>query len=464
MSKSINLLEGSISRGLLRLSLPLMASSLIGIAYTITDAMWLGRLSTQAVSSVGTTHFYVWMLQAIALIASVGISVGLSQAYGSKNQEEARQVMKAGLAVCLGLCFLASLGLFLASDPIISIYKLSAKAHQDAVGYLKIVSLGTIFIFMTPFLTASFYARGDSLTPFKISILALVFNIVFDPILIFGWGPFPRLEVAGAAIASVLAQCLAVLLLLYASYISKGVLFQIKKTTPLDPHHIKDIFSLGIPACIHSLIHAFVGMVLVSYVSGYGQTFIAVYTIGSQLESLAWMSAEGFSQAMTTFMGQNYGAKKFHRLHRGYQTGMAIVGSFGLASTLLLFFGRQNLFSLFLPKDLETAYYGGQYLVILSFSQIFMTLEIGTAGALNGLALTKYPAIIATVFNLFRIPLALVLMPAFGVNGIWVAMSVSSILKGIFHVAIYFYFQKQTDHFSKNMGKYVSRIAQEGEL
>lgn len=144
--------------------------------------------------------------------------------------------------------------------------------------------------------------------------------------------------------------------------------------------------------------------------------------------------------------------------------GMVIVGSFGLVSILLLPFGRQNLFSLLLPKDLGTACYGGQYLVILFLSQIFITLEIGTTGALNDPILIKYPAIIAIVFNLFRIPLALVLTPVLGVSGTWVVVSVSSVLRGIFHMAVYFYFQKQTDHFSENMDKYVSGAAQEEEL
>lgn len=464
MTKRVNLLEGSIPKGLLKLSVPLMASSLIGIAYSITDSMWLGRLSTEAVSAVGTTHFYVWMLQAIALIASTGINVGLSQAFGRGQREEAREVMKAGVFVCLSLAFVITIALFFLADPILSLYKLNATTHESAVSYLKIVSLGTVFIFSIPLLTASFYAQGDSVTPFKVAILALITNIILDPVLIFGLGIFPRLGVEGAALASVLAQALASGILIFISYRSRDILFQIGQGVDLAKNRVKDIFSLGIPTCIHSLIHAFVGMILVAYVADFGQDYIAIYTIGSQLESLAWMSSEGFSQALTTFTGQNYGAKKFHRLKKGYLVGMNIVGIFGLASTCLLFFGRENLFALFLPKDPQTALYGGQYALILSFSQIFMTFEIGTAGALNGLALTKYPAIIATIFNVFRIPLAWMLMPSYGVNGVWMAMSISSILKGILHVAFFFYIQEKTSGFSQNMGKYISRIAREDEI
>ena len=463
-AREVNLLEGSISRGLLSLAMPLMASALIGIAYGITDSMWLGRLSTGAVSAVGTTQFYTWMLQSLALISSVGTSVGLSQAHGRKDQEDAKEVMRAGLTVCLSLCFVATVVLFFASDAIMSAYQLEGRTHQDAVRYLQIVSLGAVFLFMIPLLTASFYARGNSIIPFKISICALLFNIIFDPVLIFGWGPFPKLGVSGAAIASVLAQALATTLLLFASHRSRGILFQVDKDTKLDLNHVKNIFSLGIPACIHSLVHALVGMVLVGYIAGYGQAFIAVSTIGAQLESLAWMSAEGFSQAMTTFMGQNYGAKKFDRLRRGYLSGMLIVGSFGLVTALLLFFGRESLYKIFLPNDPQTVLYGAQYLFIISFSEIFMTLEIGTAGALNGLALTKYPAILATIFNLFRIPLAWLLMPRFSINGIWAAMSISSILKGVSHLIIYFYLEKRTCSFSKHMGKYISRMSMEEEI
>ncbi len=232
MSKSVKLLEGSISRGLLKLSLPLMASSLIGIAYTITDAMWLGRLSTQAVSSVGTTHFYVWMLQALALIASVGIKRGSFPGLWQQKPRRGKTGYEGWPDRLSGPKPPGCPGPLFGQRPHYFHLSTFSQGPPGCRDLFKNHQPGDCLYLYAPFLTASFYAQGDSLTPFKISILALVFNIVFDPVLIFGWGPFPRLEVAGAAIAFVLAQVLATSLLLYASYIRKGVIFQMRKPPP----------------------------------------------------------------------------------------------------------------------------------------------------------------------------------------------------------------------------------------
>src|SRR5699024_9372670 len=100
------------------------------------------------------------------------------------------------------------------------------------------------------------------------------------------------------------------------------------------------------------------------------------------------------------------GSRKFERLQDGFCTGMRIIVTIGIAVSLLLYFGNEALFSIFVPKDPDTIARGGDYLKIISLSQTFMTIEIITGGAMNGLGLTKYPAIVSTVFNLARIPTA----------------------------------------------------------
>ena len=134
---------------------------------------------------------------------------------------------------------------------------------------------------------------------------------------------------------------------------------------------------------------------------------------------------------------------------------MKIVNIIGIFATVLLFFFAENLFRLFIPKDPHAIVAGIDYLKILAFSQYFMTLEIGTTGMLNGLGLTRYPAINSMVFNVSRIPMALLLMPIFHVNGIWLAMTLSSVLKGIFLTIVYYYLRKKTQGFRINMKSYL---------
>lgn len=167
------------------------------------------------------------------------------------------------------------------------------------------------------------------------------------------------------------------------------------------------------------------------------------------------MTADGFSVAFSAFFGQNFGAKNYERLHHGRREAMKIINIIGISTSLLLFFFAENLFTLFIPRDPEAIIKGIDYLKIVSISQYFMALEIGTTGMLNGLGLTKYPAINAMILNISRIPLALILMPIFAANGIWIAMSLSSVLKGIFLTLIYYYLRNKTDGFKINMKTYV---------
>ncbi|WP_297393865.1 MATE family efflux transporter, partial [uncultured Peptoniphilus sp.] len=196
-------------------------------------------------------------------------------------------------------------------------------------------------------------------------------------------------------------------------------------------------------------------MILNKYIASFGALYIAVYSIGSQIESISWMTADGFSVAFSAFFGQNFGAKNYERLHHGRREAMKIVNIIGISTSLLLFFFAKNLFTLFIPRDPEAIIKGIDYLKIVSISQYFMALEIGTTGMLNGLGLTKYPAINAMILNISRIPLAFILMPIFAANGIWIAMSLSSVLKGIFLTLIYYYLRNKTDGFKINMKTYV---------
>lgn len=453
--REVNLLKGDIFSALLKMALPLMGTAFVQMAYSLVDLMWLGRLSTGAVAAVGTCSFLVWIAQSITLIAKTGISVGLSQAYGRGDSKSAKEVWVSGFILNLIFCLSLTILYISMRNKIIGIYNLDSEVHKMAADYLLIVSAGLIFTFLNPVLSAAFFSKGNSITPFKISIISLFINLILDPFLIFGLSIFPKLGIKGAALATVFAQMISTLLYLYVGYKDREIFVRTNYFTIPQKEYFRSILSLGFPASLQSLIHAMVGMVLNKYIASFGALYIAVYSIGSQIESISWMTADGFSVAFSAFFGQNFGAKNYERLHNGRREAMKIINIIGISTSLLLFFFAKNLFTLFIPRDPEAIIKGIDYLKIVSISQYFMALEIGTTGMLNGLGLTKYPAINAMILNISRIPLAFILMPIFAANGIWIAMSLSSVLKGIFLSLIYLYLRKRTDGFRINMKTYV---------
>ena len=453
--REVNLLRGNIFSALLKMALPLMGTAFVQMAYSLVDLMWLGRLSTEAVAAVGACSFLVWIAQAITLIAKTGVSVGLSQSYGRNDEDSSKKIWIAGFAINLIFCLGLMILYISMRNEIIGFYRLEESVHTMAVDYFLIVSLGLIFTFLNPILSAAFFAKGNSITPFKISIISLVINLILDPFLIFGIWIFPQMGIRGAALATILAQMISSLLYLYVGIGAREIFVRTNYLKIPEASYYKSILNLGLPAALQSLIHASVSMILNRYIASFGALYIAVYSIGSQIESISWMTADGFAVAFSAFFGQNFGAKNYERLHDGRREAMKIVNIIGIFATVLLFFFAENLFRLFIPKDPDAIVAGIDYLKILAFSQYFMALEIGTTGMLNGLGLTRYPAINAMVLNISRIPMALLFMPIFQVNGIWLAMTLSSILKGIFLTLIYYYLRKKTQGFRINMKTYV---------
>jgi len=302
-----------------------------------------------------------------------------------------------------------------------------------AVDYLVIISYGLVFFFLNPVFSGIFNGSGDSATPFKINAIGLLINMILDPLMIMGIGPFPAMGVKGAALATIIAQFVVVLVFISVCKKKTELFSRIKFfETPLEKEYIQTVFKLGLPMAVEQGIFAGIAMIIARIIAQWGATPVAVQKVGSQIESISWMTAGGFSTAISAFVGQNYGAGKWDRIKEGYKKGLQIVGTIGIFATILLIFAAEPLFKVFIPNDPEALEIGIRYLRILGISQFFMTIEIASQGAFNGLGKTIPPSLVGTTFNTLRIPMALILSSTFlNLDGVWWSISISSIFKGI---------------------------------
>lgn len=458
MRESRNLLEGDILSSLTKMALPLMGIAFIQMTYSFVDLIWIGRLSTDAVAAVGSAGFFIWVANAVAIIIKTGMSVELAQAYGRGDIKDVKDISVGGVHLAILLCLILTSIYLIFKNQIYGFFNLEASVFDLSIAYHEIISVGLVFTFANAFLTASFYSQGNSSTPFRTSIIALVFNIIMDPILIFGLGPIPAMGVRGAALATVLAQALSVLIYIIFGKLTGEVYTRVKYFDRLEMDKSLQILKLGFAPFMQSFIHALVSIKLNQYMAIYGAVGIATYTIGSQIEAISWMSAEGFSNAYTAFFGQNYGARQFDRLERGKKVCFTLTAVIGLIATAILVLGSSSLFKIFTPDDPRVLAEGQIYLIILGSTSVLMAMEIGTTGMMNGLGLTKYPALISTVFNVARIPMAYFLMTVLALRGIWVSMTISQALKGIIMLISFAYFNKKTNGFRENMDKYTNKL------
>ncbi|SDK67510.1 MATE family efflux transporter [Natronincola ferrireducens] len=434
MGKSNQLIEGSISQALIKLALPIMGTSFVQMAYNMTDMIWIGRIGSNAVAAVGTAGFFTWLAFAFILIPKIGAEVGVAQSMGRQDMKEAKRYIRHTLQLVVFLALLYGTGLIVFRRSLIGFFNLgNVEITEMAKSYLVIVSLGMSFYFINPVFTGILNGYGNSRLPFALNVIGLAVNMILDPIMIHGLGPFPALGVKGAAIATVIAQSIVTCFFLYNIRKVEGELFcKIYILKKPDFTHIKSIVRLGLPAALQSGLFTIFAMVIARIIAQWGPVPIAVQKIGSQIEAISWMTAGGFSTALSAFVGQNYGANKWDRIQKGYYVALRIVGVIGIGATCLLIFGARPVFNFFLQEE-EALAYGIVYLRILGLSQLFMCIEIATAGAFNGLGKTVPPSIVGIFFNALRIPGALILSSSslLGLNGVWWSISISSVLKGI---------------------------------
>lgn len=444
MEKKINLTEGNILNILIKLAIPIMGTSFIQTAYSLVNMIYLGRLNSRAVAAVGTASFFIWLANSIIFIPKTGAEIGISQSVGRKNISHVKAYIKNTVQLSIILGALYALVLIIFRSELIDFFRLGdSYIFKMATTYLLIQALFINFYFINPVLTGIFNGYGDSRTPFKINTLGLIINMILDPIFIFGLGPFPRLEVVGAAISTVIAQIIVTSIFLYN--IKKSNFFEgVNLLKKLDWKFIRNIFKFGLPVALQNGLFCIFAMIIARVIAGFGEIPIAVQKVGSQIEALSWMTAGGFATAISAFIGQNYGAEKWERIRKGYFTALFVVSIIGVLVSALLIFAGGPIFALFIP-DKQVIPYGIDYLKILGYSQLFMCLEITTAGAFNGLGKTVPPAMISIIFTGARVPAAIYLSDPhrLGLNGVWWSISISSVFKGVLLTIIFILYLKK---------------------
>ncbi len=424
---SKDLTKGPIMRQLMTLAAPIMATSFIQMAYSLTDTAWVGRLGSREVAAIGTISLVMWAAQTFTNLNKIGSEVTVSQAIGAQDSSLAKQYATHNVTMSLVISVVLGTLLFLFAPQIVSIFELEESIASMSINYLHILSTSLPFFFLANTFTGIYNASGHTRVPFYISGVGLIFNMILDPILIlkFHWGT------QGAAIATWLAQALVFGLFLYRLHKDK-LLGGFKLLGTLKQKESWHIFKIGAPVSGFTLLHCFVNIYLMRMASTVGG-HIGVMSLGtgSEIEAITWNTSQGVSTALSTFVAQNYAAKCYKRVVKSIQKVLSIGCIFGFFTSLLFIFAGKQIFAIFVPEE-EAFRAGGEYLFVLGFSQFFMLIEIIMQGIFYGIGRSVPPAINSVVFNYMRIPLAIFFVSlGMGLDGIWWGITVGTILKGI---------------------------------
>ncbi len=438
-----DLTTGSLRNHLVKLSLPIMGTSFIQMAYSMTDMAWLGRLGSKQVAAVGVIGVLVWLTNSIAAINKTGSEVTVAHSLGKGDQDEARLYAGQNMMMSLFIGIVLALILLIFEKPILEVYLLAPDVYAEASHYLHIVLAALPLVFLTTTQSGIYNASGISKVPFKILSVGLILNMILDPLLIFGMG----MGVRGAAWATVIGQLVVSLLFAHALWVRDKLMGGIPLFLRPERNLIIRILRIGLPVAVLNTLFVFVNMYLGRTASqAGGHVGVATLTTGGQMEAITWNTSQGVTTALSAVVAQNYGAGNLRRTFDSYRLAMQLTFVFGVIGTLLFIFLGEEMFALIVP-DPDTYMAGGVYLCINGYSQLFMMAEITTQGFLYGIGRTMPPAVISIAGNYARIPLAAMLIGmGWGLSGIWWAISITSILKGLAAVGYYFYAKRKLLH------------------
>jgi len=450
MKQKVDLTNGPIANQLIKLAFPIMMTMFVQMAYVLIDMFWIGRIGSGAVAAIGSAGFFTWLGMSVAFLPKTGLEVTIAQSAGKNDYQALLVYMKNGLRLTVVVSIIYSATVFTFASGLIGFFNLGTDVNgynptSNAITYIRILCSGMILTYLNLSFTAIYNGLGKSKLPFYLNSVGLIINIIMDPLVIYGIGPFPCLEVAGAAMATVFAHlvvfCLFLIFLKKDFCTLKQTISNVEQLCPKAA--MIRLIKIGLPPAIQGAMFASIGIIIARIISNWGPIAIAVQRIGSQIEALSWMTANGFSIAISTFVGQNHGAGQIKRVWQGFLTAKYIISAIGISTTLLFLLIPEHLFKIFVSEP-DTIQQGVVYMSIISYSQLFMCLEMTTAGAFNGLGKSVPPSIIGISFNLLRIPFAIYLSGIIGLSGIWWSISGSSIIKGVVLLTwfVVYYFTK----------------------
>lgn len=427
--KKIDLTSGNELSVISLLSLPLIGSSLLQFLYNFIDMIFVGGLGPDAIAAVGSASFFINLGYAVQAMIVVGGGIKIAHSVGRKNDAESASYIGSSLLLNLFIGIITVFGLVLFGNRLLDLLNLNNDAVQiDAYKYLAVSAFMLFFSYFNTFFIRMFSSFGNNKQSFYISAFGLILNIILDPIFIytFKWG------VIGAAIATLISHILMFILFIY---LARSILFK-KNIFQIRFQQFKEIIGLGIPMSIQRILFTVINIILAIMIASYGTDAVAAQKIGLQIESITFIVMGSLNGAVGSFIGQNFGAKKYKRILKGYRVSLLLGISYALITSIIFIFFSEELAGIF-TRDPETIAITSAYLTIIGLSQIFMAIEIICMGAYTGIGMPKIPSTISVIFTLMRIPLAILLIPSLGLAGIWWSIAISSFVKGIVSVLIF---------------------------
>jgi len=419
--------QGSLNRAIFLLAVPMVLEMMMESVFAVVDIYFVSRLGADAVATVGITESMVTIVYAIGVGLSMATTAVVSRRIGEKNPQGAARAAFQSILTGLFISFLIAIpGIVYAKD-LLKLMGTSEIIYTQMWGYTAVMLGGNAVIMLLFIINAVFRSAGDAAISMRVLWIANIINIILDPLLIFGMGPFPALGVTGAAVATTTGRGLAVIYQLYLLFGGKKRVRLTIADITVDWKLIRHLLRLSMGGVGQYIIATSSWIGLMRIVSEFGSNVVAGYTIAIRVVVFSMLPSWGISNAAATLVGQNLGAKQPGRAEKSvWAVGKVNVIFMGLISLVLILI--PSVFVKLFISDPEVINHGANSLRIISYGFIAYGFGMVMVQALNGAGDTLTPTRINLFcFWLLEIPLAWALAIYFGVAqpGVYWAIVVS---------------------------------------
>lgn len=421
----------------LSMSLPMVISMAVNSLYNIVDSYFVAKLSEKAMTALALVYPMQNLITAIAVGFGIGINANMAFFLGAGNQKKADNTATQGIFLSVIHGILLTVGCIVIMPSFLRTFTTDAEVFGMADIYANRVLLFSVIISLAVSFEKIFQSTGNM----KVSMFSMscgfITNIILDPLLIFGIGIFPKLGIAGAALATGIGQCITLLVYLLF-YIVKPLPVKIKKKDLyFDREVISRVYSVGIPAALNMALPSLLISALNGILAEFSAKYVLVLGVYYKLQTFIYLTANGIIQGIRPLVGYNYGAGEYGRVRKIYLTTLKLTMAVMLMGTVLSWSIPQNLIGLF-TENAETIQTGVVALHSISLGFVISAVSVSCSGTLEGLGKgTPSLCISLARYVVIMIPAAFLLSRVIGANGVWYAFYLTEFLSAAFAYWIY---------------------------
>jgi len=430
MTKEARLIDPPVGGTLFRMTVPMIFGILAMVAFHLTDTFFVAQLGTNALAAMSFTFPVVFVIHSISMGLGVGVSAVVSRVIGSGDHDQVRRLTTDSLVLAmLVVGFFVATGL-LTIDPLFRLLGATDEIVPLVKSYMRIWYTGVLFVVIPMVGNSAIRATGDTKTPSLIMVAAVTVNVILDPLLIFGIGPFPRMELAGAALATVFARATALLVSLWVLGRRERMLTLVLLPIRNLIRSWRSVLYIGLPTAGTNMIVPVALGIITRMVAEYGPQPVAALGVATRIDPFALAVIFALSASLGPFVGQNLGAGRYDRIKLAVLYSQRFAVGWGLLMLAVLALSARPIASLFsdTPAVVDTTVrylrlvpigYGLQGVLLLSNMALNILKKPLHAASLN----------LTQMFVLY-IPLAFIGSRLMGVPGIFGAAAVANIVAG----------------------------------